>query len=368
MAISIQDLERAFAPVIEVATGELEVEVGGTILVLRSLNPEEENAIQAELFASLNSDEEEETVGQGVKASALLDATRIWTLSRAVVQIGDLDLRKQPFVETGETLGTGVPIKKARHEVISDILSKWSQPILKRLFRKYLQLTEQVESRAEKELKYEPSDLDAEISRLETRLESLKGRKTEIEEGEKSAFEQQLGWVSEQDEAERVETAEDASDLRAGVRARQDGPLQEAAPQQQPAAQDELGPGQRDGYYQPPVTPAREEREAVSDSFVSAGDDDAMAEAIQAETLRQLERRKKAGAPIGVAPDTSGLAALHAGQQKSPEVAPQVPATQPAPREEVVLDTPEEKLDQNGLRIDSPQTGSRNPRFRGRRQ
>jgi hypothetical protein len=175
--INMESLKRALAPISKIGDQELTIEVNGTNIVLRPLTDYEEVAAQKSAQVAI----EDGSTG----AAALADyfaRTRLAFLTSAIVQIGDLDLRNVEYIEIGETLKDGTPIKKPKKDALKEILSTWGRPVLFRLFIKYGELVETVQIDTEKKIKYEPVDFDKEIERLQERIQELTAKKKKVED------------------------------------------------------------------------------------------------------------------------------------------------------------------------------------------
>lgn len=170
MGLTLQDLKTAMAPLAQIGKGELTFDINGTAISLRALSPEEEIAVQR--YAR-------EVVAEGDltdQANALeyLDRFRVASLGYSIVQVGDLDFRGVEYVETGEKLPNGTPIRLKRHEAVQQLVGTWSRNMTIAAFKKFGELMDQVEKEVDGLIAFEPVDYDAEIARLEERLRELR--------------------------------------------------------------------------------------------------------------------------------------------------------------------------------------------------
>jgi len=197
--LNIQDLEQAFAEIDAIGKGSIECNVDGKIVVLTSLLPAEELAVQK--YAALSFEENKDALSSNMD---FLDRFQIGLLSYAVTRIGNLDLTGVTAIETGETLANGVKVKVPRHEAVRKLVNSWSRPVRQFLFRKYNDLLEQIDAQTEKVIVYDPVDLDTEIERLQARLEDFRKRKAdrEADQQAKHPFRQQVQTFATQDLAE----------------------------------------------------------------------------------------------------------------------------------------------------------------------
>jgi hypothetical protein len=309
MQIDFKALEQALAPIEKIGQGELIFDAGDTPITLRILLPSEELEIQryaGQVFVGKEGEEDSST------AVEYLDRFRTATLSYAIVEVGGQDFRDVEFVETGEYLDNGQPIKIAKHKALRQLIPRWSRALLVRCFHKYSELLNTVEANAEKAIDFTPSDHDAEIERLESRLKELRATKEREQQSNEEAF------------SARVRAVAAAS-----------GPT-EIVPQTPPADPDEpeINPEQalpaavrRAGPISPasapppaavrppapqPQAPAHRPAPPVADSsFINPDDDEGLNAALDMEHRRIAEMRRRhleGQAPVS---DGSALEAIH---------------------------------------------------------
>ena len=171
----LSQLQKAFEPLTKLSQAEAKVEVAGVDVYLRLLSPDEELECQQEA-QSLFSDDEEEDVDDIARTKAIqfLDTFRLGVLSRAIVQIGDNDLRGVSVVETGEVLDNGVSIKVTKVQAVRTIVESFPRSIQVRLMQEFHILTESVSQVVEKAIIGEYSASEAEIEDLENRIKEIK--------------------------------------------------------------------------------------------------------------------------------------------------------------------------------------------------
>lgn len=174
MGLSLKDLETAMAPLASVGKGELDFDVLGTRIWLRGLTPDEEIDVQRSARASIVDGGD---LTDQVGALEYLDRFRKASLGYSIVQIGDLDFRNEEFIETGEVLQNGQKVKQRRHEVLQNLVGKWSRPMQVAVYTKFGELMDSIEKEAEGLIEVNPVDHDAEIARLEERIRELKDEK-----------------------------------------------------------------------------------------------------------------------------------------------------------------------------------------------
>lgn len=177
MALTLQDLKQAMEPIADLGKGELTFDAGGKSITLRVLAPEEELQVQRYSRAALAEGEAQDQT----TAMDYLDRFRSSTLSYSIVKIGDLDFRDVQFVETGEKLPSGIPVKIKKYDALLKLIQPWSRSMVTSVFRKYGELSSRVESELEKLISFEDIDFDAEIAALEEKLSDLRDAKARYE-------------------------------------------------------------------------------------------------------------------------------------------------------------------------------------------
>jgi len=164
--MDLSDLTRAFQPLLDLSVKEDSVTVAGVKLILRTISPLEEADIQKSL-PSMEGDE------VGTSAMEFVDVFRKETLSRAIVQIGDLDLREVKYVETGEKNSAGVAVKIRKEEAVLKVVEQWPRPILTSVFESFTNLVESFEEELNGKLNVLPPNPLAEKDVLQQRLEDI---------------------------------------------------------------------------------------------------------------------------------------------------------------------------------------------------
>lgn len=173
MSIDFQSLEKAFSRIESVVREEVYVEIDGVRVVLRPLNGEEEIKVLEQAVQTL----QERTRSSRVATVDFFYRIQISTLAYAIVQIGDLSLREDE-VMTGEVLENGVPVTREKADVVRELISThWSKTLVVKMFLKVESALQALASKTAERITIEPFDVDAEILRLEGRLEELRKSK-----------------------------------------------------------------------------------------------------------------------------------------------------------------------------------------------
>lgn len=402
MQIDFQALEQALAPIEQIGQAELTFDAGPTTITLRVLRPEEE--VEAQKYAADVLRDQEETGDH--QAVSYLDKLRLGFLSYSVVAIGDMDFRNVEYVDTGDKLPNGTSIKVTKAKAMRELLSRWSRPVLTAVFGQFHVLTAKAEAEAERLIEYEPSNIPAEIERLNKRVQELREMKESAEQEEKTKLSERLNAVDEALKAEpqivpSPEAVEDDDDevkvnpeqvMPTSQRqpVRRQGPITPATVQgvpegaTQPPAREPGQPSQAQQSASAQAQPPRSD-----ESLVNTDDADTLHAAADAEHARLMARRRAHQVPgaAQVNTDNSALTAagFHSGAPRAPHldaasVASNIPVVTPATHKQPVgtLDgkdvyrLPGQELGtSNPQRPDSsvlnpqstPGGGSRNPRF-----
>ena len=165
--LSVESLRKAFQPICGLGLKEEEFDVEGLHVVIIPLVPDQEVEVQRWAASAVEGDDD--------NASGILYLDRFKTgcLSHSLVQIGDQNLRGLDYIETGEVLPNGVAVKVAKHLALRDVLKTFARPLLDAIFRKFGEMMERQEIEVSQLIEFEPVDLDAEISRLQGRIDRL---------------------------------------------------------------------------------------------------------------------------------------------------------------------------------------------------
>jgi len=404
--ITFQALEAALAKIDQVGQGEVTFDVGDVPVTLRKMSPEEETAVND--FANVAYEGIEE--GDHQTVLNYLDRFKVAVLSHALVAVGGVDFREVEYVETGEKLNDK-PVKEPRHMAMRKLIrARFSDNLRSGMFRKYHALCAQVDEAADKAIEFEPSDLDSEIERLETRAKQLKQRKSQEEEAAKpSDMSQRMQAVVNMDNQDRGRAPEppipEAPPTDGGPSTDEEPPTDEASPDpsadepppapQSPEERQPISPQVGAPPVRPPETaqtppeaqpePSAEEDPAPDpgpsvapagplDTFIDEGDEEAIA-AANTQLLQHRRAKGRGAAP----PAESVLTAAHQQglpHRKAPHtgIAEGDEKIQPAgelggvpvfraPAQEVGAraEAPE---DRRGVVNLQPDQSTRNPRFR----
>ena len=310
-------------------------------------------------------------------------------ISHAICAIGPQDLRHVSFIETGDKLENGTPIKIPVASAIRKIIidQRWTATVRSGLFRKYGELLKKIERKAEDAIQFEPSDVEAEIERLEARLTLLKAERDNRKETIAPSK------VSEMVQALAAEDVQEQEVMKDNI-ALMDITPQEATqePQETPPSAPVVQP------YAPPATQARQGRQSViptaatppqatrtpppqtaapqapqqpqaaqfDDSFIDSDDPEISAEHIAETNRRMFLARQKQGLPVTQMPPPPIT-----GVPRRPPHADALEANEQVQdggnnlhRSEVITKREAVSARPLGLNSTKPTQGTQNPRFR----
>ena len=169
MTISLNQLKSAMNKIKDAGYQEKKMTLGENTIVIKTLTPREESELQ-KIIADLSRESDITTL-------EFVDQVRKETLSRAIIQINDLDLRNTDMVETGEVLENGVKVSIPRQEAVNLMIEDLPRLVLAKIFEHMSKLTEEVEEKTNKLLTTDVLDIDAEIETLQKRIKQLEFQK-----------------------------------------------------------------------------------------------------------------------------------------------------------------------------------------------
>jgi len=169
MTISLNQLKSAMNKITNAGYQEKIVSLGENSITIKTLTPKEESELQ-KIISDLSRQEDVTTL-------EFVDEVRKETLSRAIIQINNIDLRNIDKVETGEILENGIPVSIPRQEAVAIMIEDLPRILLGKVFEEMSKLTEEVEEKTNKLLKPDSVNLDVEIDSLEKRIHQLKMQK-----------------------------------------------------------------------------------------------------------------------------------------------------------------------------------------------
>lgn len=168
--MNLDDLRAVMNPLAELGRGEETFVLEGVTLRLRTLTPAEEIAsFRYARAAIVEGERADQATGMDY-----LDRFRVVTLSYALIQVGNLDLSSTEYVETGEKLENGTPIRITKSEAVMQILSGWSREMLTKLYGRFGELQFRVEDQIARAVSLDDLNYETEIARLEERLADLR--------------------------------------------------------------------------------------------------------------------------------------------------------------------------------------------------
>ena len=211
----LDQLKKALEPLVELSRAETSFDVMGTTVHLRLLSPDEELQCQQEaqqFISEVEDDDEVEDLSR-TRAIRFLDGFRLSILSRAIVQINELDLRDMQYIETGEVLPNGVAVKILKTQAVRDIIIKFPRQIQVFIMQKFHILTESVNVVVDDNLETDFSDDDAEIQLMEEELQrkknAINNKKEAVQQDDVRKLMRTTAHQSDSFTSERLNTAKD---------------------------------------------------------------------------------------------------------------------------------------------------------------
>ena len=205
--LTLDVLRKALAPIQNYGQDEHTFEINGGRITVRALLPLEEVAVQRYSLDVIKSNRQLDGVDateEGMtKASAMdyLDRFRIEVLANAIVQIGEVDLRNETRIATGEHLDDGTPIFTTKIMALRKMLEGWSRGALSIAFDAYGNLVQKLQDEADNIASKSLTDLDIEITRLEARLNNVREERSRRTVGDPNIFNKHVEAVLEADQA-----------------------------------------------------------------------------------------------------------------------------------------------------------------------
>ena len=123
--ISLAHLKQALEPLESFGKDEHTFQIGGLSITIRPLLPVEETQVHRYAAEVIEETKDEATEDGNMSRAAALDyfdRFRIEVISHAIIQIGDLDLRREKTIATGEVLEDGTPIRVTKAAALREMI------------------------------------------------------------------------------------------------------------------------------------------------------------------------------------------------------------------------------------------------------
>ncbi len=391
--LDLKALESVLAPLEALGKEELTFDAGGTEVTLCYMPPESETEAQrwaSEILPKTKDGDDMDTFA----VAEYLDRFKVAVLSHTLIRVGGQELGD--FIETGEVLDNGVAVKVPRHKALRQLLPKWGRPVLAAMFRKYAELMDKLDQKADKAIHFEASDLDAEIERLEQRLTDLKRDRTRRLAKDDHAFSGQVKLAADFEGDRKAEVQADLEKMRDIVRTQDEA---KTTPEEVPAPVAPERPRERQPIIPSGVAPIttpvaprvqptpRVEVQPVAPpepmdtSFIDPADASSAQSVIAAENARMMAERQAARTFIQDTPPAATRRPPHADARDVEAEVGAVGAGARLQAEEAGLvdGIPAYRLPTQSLEtreqvqggtavVDKGATGSLNPRFRSSNQ
>ena len=181
--LNLAQLKKALEPIQNMSKAESKMTLSGVDIHVRILTPQQDFAVQSESQGYLSELQEGDTADR-IKILAYIDEFRIQTLTRCIVQVGDLDLRTVSFIETGEHLENGTAIKISKEKALREILQGWNRAMQVAILEHYNALVAKIDKETGVSVEGDFADETSELNYLKNRVEELekKEQKKQIEQ------------------------------------------------------------------------------------------------------------------------------------------------------------------------------------------
>ena len=313
--LDLATLKATLQPIRQIGEVEEYFKIDGIEVCMRVLTPKEELQVQRwanSILAAATVDQRENDNSLAVE---YLNRFKLGCLAYSLVEINGMDLRNEEFIATGEVLKNGKPVKVKKTDALIDILEGWPRPLLSAVFKKFNEVMERCEIQSDQSVEYNPPDIEAEIQQLLNRLQTLEEMKKRKDDADVitgnlntdgDAVEEPVTthkaapeWEEPthtpepvQTQPEPVQTQTAAGTVRRSAIPQQANPIEPAyEPQEQEAVQNEQPTVEHTETFQ--TAAGTTATAAPNDGWVDPKDDDAMENAMAAETRRMQELRAR---------------------------------------------------------------------------
>lgn len=175
--LKLSQLKKALEPIKNLSLAEDSLTLSGVTIHVRMLNPKQDYKVQKLSQQVLTDMQDDSNEADRTKILAYLDEFRLLTLSMCIVQINDLDLRDTSYIETGELLDNGTPVKVTKEQALRELMQEWNRPMQVAVLDCYNALVSKVEKETGTQVEGEFSDDQSELEYLRGRVQELERQK-----------------------------------------------------------------------------------------------------------------------------------------------------------------------------------------------
>ena len=282
--IDLNALKQALAPLSQFGRDEMTFDAGGMKITIRPLLPVEEVAVQryaASVLDDIQAQEGLSNEDQMSRAAALdyFDRFRMEIVANSIVQVNDLDLRGVKTLPTGEVLDNGVQVQIPKNLAMREIVQEWSRALITICFQRYGDLVQRIADQADKIAQTTLPDLDAEIARVEARLNRLKEDRETRAKGDPSVTTEQITKLVKAGEALEREAETAVMRAEAEIMARKAAEPQQKVVKRQPVTPPSSPPPTAGPpvYKTTPPAPKEHDPSQFQSSFGDGTDPNALA-------------------------------------------------------------------------------------------
>jgi hypothetical protein len=279
------------------------ISVGNYTLSMSSLSSNQDSEVLSRARSALGGYQNEEgEIEDTISAMVHFDRDlKLWTIVYCIDRLNQMDVSENQWVEKE---GKKIPAKEALFELLGSL---WSMATVNRLFLKYREINLRTTIEAEKNITFDVVDFEKEAARLSERLEEVRsfikdtkepdstdlGRFLENDDDYDLDLESESSWEDEEETDEMGATPEVEATVTAPPVTPQT-PVVETKRERKPSVFENTPIPPPSAALQQP-TPKAPQPPPMS---VSSPDSFQMGEeALQAEQIRQMERRKNRNVP-----------------------------------------------------------------------
>jgi hypothetical protein len=173
--VHIDSLKESFDRASRVGHKETVFSVDGQKIGIRTLTSKEQNEAQNKARPLFEEAQEKDDLPSWQK---WVRTNKIELLSRAIIQIGEANLRQVDYIETNERdEATGKLIRKPKPLVLRDFLENMNSKMLDVCFRKFRENAQAAEEELLDQVEFRSGDIDEKIKQKESELEELREMK-----------------------------------------------------------------------------------------------------------------------------------------------------------------------------------------------
>jgi hypothetical protein len=185
-------------------------DIEGTKITLRTVTPKEREYAKERCDPHFQRAKEENDV---VHIQKWMEKMKVEVLSYSIIRIGEIDLEGIDYIKTDEVdEESGKKIKKKKHIYLREFLEDWNDELINICFKKFRQITEEMEENLNNQVEFPEDDIDTRIEKKKQELEELRTKKKQMEQEKENDISENLSSdISKEDLKEEVFSPEKAT-------------------------------------------------------------------------------------------------------------------------------------------------------------